>query len=165
MKAIEVFEQSMRCQVENFSNIVNKRIQCRKESDVQFVFTVPTHSNETVHQMVFNAALRVSIFKIMFRTRSARNNSIHLMSFVCWKNWNNKVNGSIFLRLDRDENLNWKLYFMWLKFFLLQLTENSQKTSAFECFSVSSLLLQLEMFSFFALPIVLNVNTRSHMYA
>lgn len=126
MKAIEVFEQSMRCQVEDFSNIVNKRIQCRKESDVQFVFTVPTHSNETVHQMVINAALRVSIFKIMFRTRSARNNSIHLMSFVCWKHWNNKVNGSIFLRLDRDENLNWKLFYV-PKFFLLQLTESSQK--------------------------------------
>lgn len=65
MKAIEVFEQSIRSQVEEFSNIVNKRIQCRKESDVQFVFTMPTHSNETVHQLVIDAALRVSIFKIM----------------------------------------------------------------------------------------------------
>lgn len=136
--------------MEEFSNIVNKRIQCRKESDVQFVFTMPTHSNETVHQLVIDAALRVSIFKIMFCTRSARNNSLHLLSFVCWKNLNNKATGWIFLRLDRDENLN-ENYYMWPKFFLLQLTENSQKTSAFGCFSVCSLLLQLEMFSLFCI--------------
>lgn len=61
MKAIEVFEQSIKSQVEEFMDILQKRIPCSKESSVKFVFTVPTHSDETVQQLVTDAALRVSI--------------------------------------------------------------------------------------------------------
>lgn len=58
IKAVEVFEQSIRSQVEDFLHL----IQCRKESDVKYVFTVPTHSDDSIQQLIIEAALRVSIF-------------------------------------------------------------------------------------------------------
>lgn len=58
IKAVEVLEQSIRSQVENFLHL----IQCRKESDVKYVFTVPTHSDDSIQQLIIEAALRVSIF-------------------------------------------------------------------------------------------------------
>lgn len=61
MKAIEVLEQSIRSQVEEFKDILKKRTPIIKKSNVKFVFTVPTHSNETVQQLVTDAVLRVSI--------------------------------------------------------------------------------------------------------
>lgn len=61
MKAIEVLEQSIRSQVEEFEDILKKRTRIIKKSNVKFVFTVPTHSNETVQQLVTDAVLRVSI--------------------------------------------------------------------------------------------------------
>lgn len=61
MKAIEVLEQSIRSQVEEFEDILKKRTPIIKKSNVKFVFTVPTHSNETVQQLVTDAVLRVSI--------------------------------------------------------------------------------------------------------
>lgn len=61
LRAIEVFEQSIRSQVEEFMDILQKRIPCRKNTDVKFVFTVRTHSDETVQQLVTDAVLRVSI--------------------------------------------------------------------------------------------------------
>lgn len=61
MKAIEVLEQSIRSQVQEFEDILKKRTRIIKKSNVKFVFTVPTHSNETVQQLVTDAVLRVSI--------------------------------------------------------------------------------------------------------
>lgn len=61
MKAIEVLEQSIRSQVEEFEDILKKRTPIIKKSNVKFVFTVPTHSNKTVQQLVTDAVLRVSI--------------------------------------------------------------------------------------------------------
>lgn len=61
MTAIEVLEQSIRSQVEEFEDILKKRTPIIKKSNVKFVFTVPTHSNETVQQLVTDAVLRVSI--------------------------------------------------------------------------------------------------------
>lgn len=61
MEAIEVLEQSIRSQVEEFEDILKKRTRIIKKSNVKFVFTVPTHSNETVQQLVTDAVLRVSI--------------------------------------------------------------------------------------------------------
>lgn len=58
IKAVEVLEQSIRFQVEDFLHL----IQCRKESDVKYVFTVPTHSDDSIQQLIIEAALRVSIF-------------------------------------------------------------------------------------------------------
>lgn len=58
IKAVEVLEQSIRSQVEDFLHL----IQCRKESDVKYVFTVPTHSDDSIQQLIIEAALRVSIF-------------------------------------------------------------------------------------------------------
>lgn len=63
IKAIEVLEQSIRSQVEDFFlHLIHKQIQCRKESDVKYVFTVPTHSDDSIQQLIIEAALRVSIF-------------------------------------------------------------------------------------------------------
>lgn len=58
IKAVEVLEQSIRSQVEDFLHL----IQCRKECDVKYVFTVPTHSDDSIQQLIIEAALRVSIF-------------------------------------------------------------------------------------------------------
>lgn len=63
IKAIEVLEQSIRSQVEDFLHRIHKQIQCRKESDVKYVFTVPTHSDDSIQQLIIEAALRVSIFE------------------------------------------------------------------------------------------------------
>lgn len=61
MKAIEVFEQSIRSQVDDCLHLIHERIQCSKEFDVQYVFTVPTHSDETIQQLIIDAALRNGI--------------------------------------------------------------------------------------------------------